>query len=147
MQLQLPHLFILLSTSPSLLLHLPILTPQFLSFLFSLPRHPEVLCAPNQLSTPVAQAAATGERENKDSASCQLTAAANPLLTVRNKTQALPPGSEPLGENTFCYYFFSLSTKYIFTQRPTKADQASMKFLSQAKNTVEPNKLPNITTT
>lgn len=81
-----------------------------------------MLCVPKQLSTPVAQAAATEEKENKDSASCQLTAAANPLLTARNKTQALPPGSEPLGKNTFYYYFFSLSTKHIFTERPTKAD-------------------------
>lgn len=87
------------------------------------------------------------ERENKDTASCQLAAAANPFLTARNKTQALSPGSEPLGKTRFCYYFFSLSTKHIFTERPTKVNQASMKFLRQAKNTVEPNKLPNITTT
>lgn len=39
MQLQLPHLFIHLPTSPSLWLHLSIPIPQFLSLLSSLPRH------------------------------------------------------------------------------------------------------------
>lgn len=61
-----------------------------------------MLCAQKQLPTPVAETAATEERENKAIASCQLTTAANLLLTGQVKAQALLPGSETLGKTTFC---------------------------------------------
>lgn len=62
-----------------------------------------MMCAQKQLPTPVAEAAATEERENKDIASCRLAAAANLLLASQVKAQALTPGSQTLGKTTFCY--------------------------------------------
>jgi len=87
-----------------------------------------MLCAQKQLPTPVAEAAAAEERENKDIASCQLATAANLLLTGLVKAQALAAGSETLGKATPCYSFFPLCTKQIVSERPTKQTRQAQTF-------------------